>query len=308
MTEGEVNIYGSGLESDKNEKTKESGEVWLNKEKENAFEEVLNILRDIERLAEEEAEKELRDKGIIDSDVIEKTKEDARKEAIHKSFLYIFNPRFEASGAGPLSLSDIKSLEYAEINSISASQVAGKDITRPLFIFFNTSEFQKFSVKLQGKHGMSSRGLVVPPSGFSQESSLGKTGLIIATAGKEFISHEIRHTIDPNLDKRSGRDKILEELFGYYQEEIIDAKLSQYSHLAKPQDGPWRWLSRTISQDMYYENIKDEDNISLEEYKDLAKQASDAARLVSEKYGHIETQKAILKSNTLKEFIELAKI
>ncbi len=269
MNEGvEPNIYNVP-------ELKQEGEPWLDLEKEKAYEDLLSGIDSIEMAG--------------------------GKKAIQEAFIKVFN-------AYDLKTEEIGSLEYVKVESVSASEVAGKKIIRPIFIFFDISEFQELSKKIRGDAGMSSRGMVIAGSNFPEDSLLHKTGLIIATSGINFISHEIRHTIDPNLEKRVGEDIILNELFGYYQKTIIEADLKKYAHIKNPEDGPWNTLTQEVGQDIYYNKAKKNTKLSFEQYKDKAKEAVNALRLVVQKRGHIEAQRAILQSKTLEELMELSKI
>ena len=205
---------------------------------------------------------------------------------------------------------EVESLKYLNFTSESASQVAGKEIKRPVLLFSNIGEYQNFSIKLRGESSAASRGMNIPGSVFSQ-GDLQKTGLIIATDNKEFINHEIFHSIDPNSEKRQGYDRILNEMFAYYQQIIVEANSKHYSHLANPEDGPWGTLSRTIDESYinnYLEDFKDINaRLSKEELDKLMKEIVSAIRLVYEKKGHLEAQRTIAKSNTIEELFNKAK-
>ena len=226
-------------------------------------------------------------KGLIDNlDIIQKTGGD---QSIQETFSHMFG----------LELGDVKSLKYIKVQSSSASEVADTEITRPVFIFLDISEYQNFSKKLQGESGMSSSGMII--------SSEKGVPIIIATPNKSFISHEVRHTVDPNVNKREKENQILDELFAYYQEIIVEAELKQYSHLKNPQDGPWNKLINAVGLDIYHEKIEGEVDLSVEDYKEKTRDVVESLRLFAEKYGHIVAQRAILKSKTIEEFMDLLK-
>ena len=195
---------------------------------------------------------------------------------------------------------DLSSFTYLQIESKSSSEIAGREIVRPFFLFSKTSEFQKFTKKISGH--MDSRGMVIPGDIFPEKSGFYTTGMLVVTNDKEAMSHEIRHSIDPYLDQRKGENIILSELFGFYQKcilEDIDPK--------DEEDKRWKLLEERINARVYYETIKDEFDGSYEEFKQKVKESVYIVKSLTEKLGHIETQRAIIKSKTIQELIELSK-
>ena len=119
---------------------------------------------------------------------------------------------------------------------------------------------------------------------------------------KDFIIHEIYHSIDPSIKERKGYDRILEEMFAYYQQTIVQADLKQYSHLADPKEGPWGTLSRVIDETYLERYLSESDKkLSKEEFSKLMKDIVSTIRSIAESKGHIEAQRAIAKSKTIEE-------
>jgi hypothetical protein len=230
-----------------------------------------------------------------------KIQKDGGDGAIQETFAQMFSPALESAGRGELKPEDLKSLSFLEIHSKSASEVLGREIVRPAFIFRNIPELQNFSAKLQGEKGMSSRGFVIPGSIYPENHPFHKTGLLVATASNDFLSHEVRHTVDCNLENRTGADELLAELFAYYQKTIVETDLKGYRHLKKPEDGPWAKLGREATVD--YEGRESEIRLSRKEYEELGQKAAGAARRIAEEHGHIEAQRAIIRSKTIEELV-----
>lgn len=254
-----------------------------------------------EELVDEE--KELAYKQILE--YFEDAKKNGGDRAIQEIFANMFDSAFKEWGKGGLKPEEVSSLVLAEIHSKSASEVAGREIVRPVFIFRNVSELQNFSVKLQGKEGASSRGLVISGTLYPEDQLIHKTGLIVSMDANDFLSHEVRHSADCNYDNRIGADKLLAELFAYYQKAIVEANLKGYRHLENPEDGPWQRLARESTID--YERRSDEIGVPEGEYIKLGQRAADAARRIAEKFGHIEAQRAIMKSKTIEDLCNYEK-
>jgi hypothetical protein len=230
-------------------------------------------------------------------------------EAVQKWFTDFFNPALIEAGIEPLKPEDVQSLRYLEVISESATRIAGKEIARPVLIFTNIGEYQRFSTRLQGKQGMASRGMNLPRDMFAEGDLLRETGLLIATGNKAFIGHEIRHSIDPNLELRKGYDSILDEAFAYYQQDIVEACLKGYAHLTKPEDGPWRTLAGSIGGEIYGETYAKnaEKKLTSEELKKLTQDVVTAIRSISEKRGHLETQRLLVQTKSIDELLKAAR-
>mgnify|MGYP001593456388 FL=1 len=213
-----------------------------------------------------------------------------------------FNPVLQENGRDIVGPDDLKSLQYIKAKSITASNISGKEIARPVLFFSDIGEYQKFSVKIQGQGGMASRGMAIPGESFADER-LRETSLIISVGDKELISHEILHTIDPNLHKRHGYDRLLAEAFAYYQTEIINRDLQGFQHLENPEDGPWNFLARTIGGKEYWEKYvqEEEEKISEEEFRQKAEGVCGSIRKIQARLGHLETQRAIVQMENLEQ-------
>ena len=272
-------VMAAPLTSEINERIKEPQE-WLDMKRENSYDQVNRMLADIQ--------------------------EGQTTYGIQNWLRRLVNPAMVEANLQEIESSEIESLQYVNFTSEAASKVAGKEINRPILMFSDISEYQNFSIKLRGEPGVASRGMNIPRSLFPS-GQLHETGLIISTDNKEFINHEIFHSIDPNSEERRGYDRILTEMFAYYQQIIVEADLKHYGHLSKPEDGPWGTLSREIDEtylDKYLEDTNEK--LSDEELKQLMKDIVAAIRSICEKEGHIKAQRAIVKSKTIEELFRLS--
>ncbi|MBI2483618.1 hypothetical protein HYV71_00335 [Candidatus Uhrbacteria bacterium] len=241
--------------------------------------------------------------------ILSELEESGGVEGVQKWYADFFNPALTEAGLEPLKPEDVQSLRYLDVISESSSRIAGKEIRRPVLIFTNIGEYQRFSSRLQGEHGMSSRGMYLPRDIFAEGDLLRETGLLIATGNKEFIDHEVRHSIDPNLEARKGYDGILDEAFAYYQQDIVEGRSEAYRHLAKPEDGPWRRFAGSIGGEIYGETYSKgaEKKLSSDELAKLSQDVVAAIRSISEKSGHVETQRILAQTKSIEELLRLAK-
>ncbi len=229
-------------------------------------------------------------------------------EAVQQWLLDYFNPFIEQMGREPLKLEDVKSLTISHAVSKSATEIAGQEISRSLLLFTDTGEYQRFSSRLQGEAGMASRGMNIPRELFSEGDILHETGLLIASPNKVFIGHEILHSIDPHLGQRKGYDRLIEEAFAYYTEEIVNANPKHYAHLKDPAEGPWRFLANSISGESYWQKYSQEaeGKLTMDAFHTRAHEISQAIRNMSDTFGHVEAQRMLVATKTVEELLELS--
>lgn len=266
--------------------------------------EVLNLSNEASPQEWLDSEREKHFEDLMD--IFEKIQEERGDTGIREWFRNVFNPALKYEGMKEIDLDDIKSLNIAFINSESASQIAKQTITRPVLLFSDIGEYQNF---IKNFTSTASRGCNFPGSLFQENGPLCKTGLLISTNSKEYISHEIKHSIDPNLEKREGIDRVLEELFAHYHSSVVEVDLETFSHLKNPTDGPWNSLLKTLTDELYINNyIEDYGEESIK--NNIVEQINDLIfkiRNFSNNNGHIETQRVIAESKTIKELLSVIK-
>lgn len=263
-------LLGTDLQGEKKEKKREAQE-WLDQERETAFAELIQFF---------------------------KSEEEKGPDALKEWFRDTFNPMLEEAGIPPLSLDELRSLQFVEVTSASSSEIADQEIIRPALLFTDVAEFQKLAVKFQGAGAEKVRGIMAPPQIFKEGSATSKTGLIISTANRDYIGHEVRHSIDPYSGKREGVHRVLDEAFAYYHDEIA---------LRDGRDADYQEYGQSLDNDVYYqEYTKDvEGAVSRENFKKMIDEVVTILRLLTERFGKIEVQRMIVKAGTIEELKQL---
>ncbi len=254
----------------------EAPQEWLNQDREQAYAALQQIFKDIEKTG--------------------------GQEAIRQWFADFFNPPLIAEGFSPFTPEDFSSLNYSVVSSESVSRVAGREVARPVLMFFDIGEYQRFVTKIWGDGMLSSRGMNLPREIFPEGELLNKTGLLITTADTELIRHEIAHSIDPNLGERKGYDCLLDEVVGYYNSEMVQ-------NLEQGNKNAARLLAAALSSPIYYElYTKETDHVvTLEEFRALATRVAEAVYAIySRNNDHIETQRTLINIKTVDELLILA--
>jgi hypothetical protein len=248
---------------------------WLDQEREQAFDEVMETFENMKKEGEAEPQ---------------------------KWFVEFFNPALQYLGKEPLTLEDVSSLRVVKVTSESASQIAGKEINRPIFLFTDIAQYQKFSKLLQGTAG--SRGMNLKGI-FAEGSALEKTGMLISVPAPDFIGHEVRHSIDPHLGERGGWNGVLDEAFAYYQDTIVTAKPENFKHLSNPEDGPWNSLRFNLENDI---SLRKKVNGQTEdEYKALCRSVVETLRDLHDRFGAIEAQRKLVQCKDVESLLTLSK-
>ena len=225
--------------------------------------------------------------------------------AVRNAFLTIFNPGIP-EGKQPLVPDDIKSLTYATVVSEGASEIADHEIARPFFYFRDTVEFQNFYDRLTGHLG--SGGFHLPGSAFGEDAGIwNKTGIMVTTDNLTFVTHEIRHTADPYVETRAGADKMISEVFAYYQEMILDSEAG-LRKMVDPVNGPWNMMRAAVTgrgyYDEYFKTEEEKKLLSYDAFKQLGAELVAAVRASHEKRGALETQRSIVQLKTIGEIVK----
>lgn len=213
-------------------------------------------------------------------------------EGLREWFVGFFNKPIVEAGGQPLTIDDVESLVYQEVQSVSASEIAGQEVSRPVLVFWKGNEFGKFYSRYRPTAQAPGAAVL---SGFTG-GVLEKTGLILSRPHDHELAHEIRHTIDPNMQKRQGYDRILEEVFAYYYQTVGGEFNS---------DASWQSLEKLIGGESYRTTYDEESPspVSREEYLELCRKVVVAAREMQARVGNIETQRSLAKSETIQDFL-----
>ena len=215
--------------------------------------------------------------------------------AIRKWFLNLWNPRLASEGKEPLTLEDLDDLSYREAISASASEIAGQEIVRPVFIFKNPSSYRTVMSKITGSE-RGEAGVYLLGENFPETSILHTTGLIMSGAQEHKIAHEIRHSMDPFVDKRTGLNAIIDEAFAHYHETIVRPT----SVDPNQRSAAFKSLKNILSDQTYSDGFLD---FSPEQYAATVNKTVDVLEKSSAQMGDIETQRLLVSSGSIEGFI-----
>ncbi|MFA7244756.1 MAG: hypothetical protein WC070_01080 [Candidatus Magasanikbacteria bacterium] len=237
------------------------------------------------------------------------------EQGSHKTkelLINLVNSGLSDTGRGSLNIELLDELDLKIAKSESASTIAGREINRPVFIFRTNEAFKNFYIALTGStdfdvHGeITTRGFVTDLDIEVESGKKARIKLIVAAPGNKYIGHEIRHTIDPHLGRREGYDGILEEVFAYYWETIVEGRYKEGS------DKLWDDMRASIwsgkGEDDYYAHYSEKaaKKMTFDEYGQLTGRIVETVKKIQRKYGdHIKTQRAIAQSKTLDELFAL---
>jgi hypothetical protein len=155
-------------------------------------------------------------------------------------------------GSSDITQDDIASLKFvsdaAEIQDIRKQY--GYEFARPYFQL-SLGDYKKVYEKLTGR--LDSNGCLLNGGKLDNNLLTQKIGITLAPGLGPDILHELGHTIDPNIDKRSSSDKVLEEFSTFYREAFVP-RVYISSTKSKNKDGTY--TEPVISQHEVYQNPK----------------------------------------------------
>lgn len=236
------------------------GESFLDEDRESAYDNLTELLR-----------------SYSDNNYLE-----LKKYLVSLSKLY--NPQ---SKLIPL---DLDGVELIMANCDNASLVAGEEIERPIILFRDLSSFKKLA------HAMNqaANGMTVSLT----EGKYKGSALVICPPFKNFINHEIMHSIDPNLDKREGVNRIITEVLAFYNQCILEG-FNGWNIIEKEEE---RWKQISFELKSYYYEYQE--ILSEEEYKAIVSKIVARLKELRAGSGDIETQRIIAKSLTIDDLIK----
>ena len=266
---------GGGLElGSKQTEQHEKRQEWLDKKREAAFIELNLIFKNLEQTS--------------------------GQGAVRQWIQDTFNPLLQQAGRESISMEDLSSMHYLDYRCEPASEVAGQEIRRPVFIFDTDAQYDKFR-ELFFNEPDDSEGYIMRWQ--SNDEILKETGIIISKPYKKIVDHETLHTVDPHVIDRTGINHLLlAEAFTLYQEAVINDLDGAYAHIEPGPNRPWLLLS--IRLNTYQDLLKQYDpnsTLDRKQFEELVKNTVEAIRTIAEREGHLETQRKIARTKTLEE-------
>ncbi len=239
------------------------------------------------------------------AEFFEKLHEKGGELLSRKEYLEFFEPIIKSNSQKRYTTEEMKSLQIEIINCKSASVIAGREVKRVVARFCNRNQYYKFVKGLYGASYAPGYGLYHLSSDF-KGTIFEKTGIIIAyqkevlSWDESVVGHEIRHSIDPNINKRIGYDRILSEVFAYYYGSLIDSSNSV------GEDTSWNSFQKAISNKRYYDcYVRDAlKKINKTKFNDLCQIVVAAVRDYRRRHNDIETQRMIVLCETLEDFFK----
>lgn len=250
----------------------EKGEAWLDEEKEAVYG---RIMEDIE---------EKLDSGMTHADYL---------KSLIGGFGEVYLPykrKFEAT----ITPEEEQHIHIRFVTGKSVAEVAGKRITRPIFIVDDATVYKKVATIFSQVPDDDSHGITVTGK-FLGTPDWRQVNLVISRKNERTIGHELRHMIDPNFEVRKGYNRILDELFAYYFEYVVQ------------NDGKWNELAGKVAAKTYYDRYSEQapNKLEFEEWKALVIGVVRKERDLSAKYNHLAVQRMIVKTAGVNEFLEL---
>lgn len=222
----------------------------------------------------------------------------------------LFQPEVDRVRGTPLELTELDSVTIEYVEGKSASKIAGTKITRPVIHFSDIGEYQRFCSAWRGEEGMSSRGMSMemdtqngpvsllfacgPLS--TNEEKLPSNAIQIGSA-EEYIEHEITHSIDPNLHRRTGYDQVLCEALTYFDSIIANPRGS----IKEPN---WGFYGQTLKGHFESWSADNLQEWNRQDYEAVCRNLVDSIRLARSKCGDLEVQRMLAKSRTVQHFME----
>lgn len=249
------------------------------------------------------------------NDVLSALEQSAGQEGVRSVFIGLVNATLKREGKPEIALDLLSSMEFTVASSESASKIAGKEIKRPALVFTDREQYERFygvisghPHEVEGRIKCSSAAVSIDMSVPMPDGTQEQVRLIISSLNRDHIGHEVRHSIDPNLMERQGYDRILEELFAYYYDHILDEKeIERYRGRENMDNVLWDGLLASVwnAPDSYYktytenEDRSPKEKLTFEQYAALVKKAVGKIRSLSEQKGHLETQRLLAQMQTL---------
>jgi len=143
---------------------------------------------------------------------------DSGKVPLNKLIAAVLSDEIISRDQKPLDPEQLTSVQYLELTSLSASELAGHQIVRPVLIVGDESQYLALSAIFGDQDAASPAAFYLQFKGRVSGvrniigSAFRQSGIIISrSANPTIFGHEVRHTIDRH--KRRGFDNLLSEVF-----------------------------------------------------------------------------------------------
>ena len=213
---------------------------------------------------------------------------------VHKWLSDLANHNKADKNAPEFTYEDFNSAAVINVLSEGASKIAGREIVRPVIIFSDFDQFNRFA----SVWGGNKEGFVMEGSNFKEGDIFKKTGLIFTNRKLEAIGHEIIHTIDPYIEDRKSFHSSIGELAAQIHGLRGDT--------GKIDNSDWE-LFVTIMGGYYEQYAKDtnvgEILLSKDEYTDVLKKMTEKLKLYYNESGYVELQRKLLQYKTIREIV-----
>jgi len=265
--------------------TRDISQAWLSAEKETAYKQLDSYLFEI----------------------YEQEGQDGLRELLITSINENLRSKY---GRGPIDAELVRGVDFKRVTSASASKIAGQEITRPVFVFQSERSFKEFYFQLTGfeksknPECVEARGFVTDLSWDIGNGKKVMIKLIVSAPDQKSIAHEVRHSIDSNTGSRDGYDGILDELFAYYWETIVDRG-------NRTENEMWHDLRAHIwsNENSYYAKYTEtaKKKMTYREYGEMTGKIIEAVkRIYQRSRDHIQTQREIVQLKSIEELYRLA--
>jgi len=161
--------------------------------------------------------------------------DELQQSDIKRWIIKLFDKAVMEQRGTELQPEELRSVTFMIVRGDAASKIANSDILRPVIHFTDIAEYQNFEVAWKGDAGIATRG-----SAIEIDTPNGKVSLLMACGplepveppsggiqvdtGKDYLEHEIIHSIDPYLHQRIGYNKAMDEALAYYDSMIANPK------------------------------------------------------------------------------------
>lgn len=215
-------------------------------------------------------------------------------------------------GETPILEEDLTSLNYHEAVSMSASELAGQEIVRPVFVLTDKEQFDKLYHRFAEEDPGSPQAfyLKVPNESKPIENVVGASirhsGVIISRRyAPSVLGHEVRHTLETK--KYLGFDSLLSETFAHATDyldnpdefkKVLGEYFKHFEHVEKIVDHAR--VVRGMGAKLRFGTF----NKNEEWFGGVVGKVVDRVSQRSKEVGKINAQREVANAKTLEEYLE----
>ncbi len=187
------------------------------------------------------------------------------------------------------------------------------DFVRPIFTS-DLADFQNVSRKLTGDS--SSRGMNIKGGSLAADPTIRQNSLIISSSSsqnREFLIHELKHSIDPNFNLRHGKDKVLEEFSAFWTDITHPREVISVNNITGEQTGriiessPEKIAVKLKVDPTYFQQYREVFS-SKDEYDEFIDKTAGVLTGLGKSYTNAEVDLAILNARSLSELERLLQL